>query len=660
MGKRSQKKGSSKTKESVPLDHDELGGDYDGFITDMAALEGAPRFLHTEDVEGSHDLVTPSATLGKNAKLSLEAMLASVAPEKGREATKAKAKAQEKEWKLSQPLSDPAAKMVARKALYERAKADVGQWNALVHSRRAAETLSFPIQSESVNRLETQSEAAKHFKAQTPLEREVAALLHGSASTVKSGSELSQREESILSSLSYHEALEKRKELARLRALQSYQEAKMKRQRKIKSRSYRKVVRKQKAKEKLQEMAELQKTNPELAQERLEEMDRGRIAERASLKHRNSSKYLKMQAKRAKYSKESQVNLQEQLDLHRSLMAKPENDQEEQTQENSSDSDNEIDLDDLLLAKHQEASAVNKDVLKETIMASQKAARSPDKKKQSSKELQQAILKKKAQEQLHLASNIDDLFQVADHIIDDKIRDRCKPSSKNKGDNLEEPASDADEVNEDVDSRALPMPVHETQTNAEQKKQPAPILDPDRFVATADVSVPVLMDSDHEEDGENGLAEQQKADIIEAFADDQVDIDFSAEKKAAILASKPKDIDLTLPGWGSWGGEGLSVSKRKRKRFIVKAPPAPKRRDENKGHLILNDHKNESLRGHQVNQIPFPFNSVASFEASIRAPVGETFVPRVAFKRLVKPRVNTKAGHVIEPIQKESLLKRQK
>lgn len=207
-------------------------------------------------------------------------------------------------------------------------------------------------------------------------------------------------------------------------------------------------------------------------------------------------------------------------------MAKPENDQEEQTQENSSDSDNEIDLDDLLLAKHQEASAVNKDVLKETIMASQKAARSPDKKKQSSKELQQAILKKKAQEQLHLASNIDDLFQVADHIIDDKIRDRCKPSSKNKGDNLEEPASDADEVNEDVDSRALPMPVHETQTNAEQKKQPAPILDPDRFVATADVSVPVLMDSDHEEDGENGLAEQQKADIIEAFADDQVDIDF--------------------------------------------------------------------------------------------------------------------------------------
>ncbi len=44
-----------------------------------------------------------------------------------------------------------------------------------------------------------------------------------------------------------------------------------------------------------------------------------------------------------------------------------------------------------------------------------------------------------------------------------------------------------------------------------------------------------------------------------------------------------QDIDLTLPGWGEWGGGGLKPSKRKRKRFIIKAPPPEKRRDENKG-----------------------------------------------------------------------------
>ena len=41
------------------------------------------------------------------------------------------------------------------------------------------------------------------------------------------------------------------------------------------------------------------------------------------------------------------------------------------------------------------------------------------------------------------------------------------------------------------------------------------------------------------------------------------------------------------------------ISKRKRRRFIVKAPPPPKRRDENKGNLILNDHKQTSVAKHQ-------------------------------------------------------------
>ena len=43
----------------------------------------------------------------------------------------------------------------------------------------------------------------------------------------------------------------------------------------------------------------------------------------------------------------------------------------------------------------------------------------------------------------------------------------------------------------------------------------------------------------------------------------------------------------------------MKVSKRKRRRFIVKAPPAPKRRDENKGNLIINDHKQTSVASHQ-------------------------------------------------------------
>jgi len=118
-------------------------------------------------------------------------------------------------------------------------------------------------------------------------------------------------------------------------------------------------------------------------------------------------------------------------------------------------------------------------------------------------------------------------------------------------------------------------------------------------------------------------------------------------------------VDLSLPGWGSWGGEGLAVSKRKRKRFTVKAPPAKARRDDNRGHLIVNESAEmASVRKHQVRQVPFPFTSVADFEASVRAPIGETFVPRTAAKKLMRPKVTTKIGSIIEPMDESELVKR--
>lgn len=58
----------------------------------------------------------------------------------------------------------------------------------------------------------------------------------------------------------------------------------------------------------------------------------------------------------------------------------------------------------------------------------------------------------------------------------------------------------------------------------------------------------------------------QKRMIKEAFAGDDVIRDFLKEKREAVEASKPKDVDLTLPGWGEWGGMGLKPSAKKRRR----------------------------------------------------------------------------------------------
>lgn len=61
--------------------------------------------------------------------------------------------------------------------------------------------------------------------------------------------------------------------------------------------------------------------------------------------------------------------------------------------------------------------------------------------------------------------------------------------------------------------------------------------------------------------------------LAEAFADDDVVADFEQAKKSAVDAEKPKDIDLTLPGWGDWAGPNIDPNsakmRRKKKKLVV-------------------------------------------------------------------------------------------
>lgn len=74
------------------------------------------------------------------------------------------------------------------------------------------------------------------------------------------------------------------------------------------------------------------------------------------------------------------------------------------------------------------------------------------------------------------------------------------------------------------------------------------------------------------------------------------------------------------------------------------------------GQLIINENANESAKKHQVSEVPFPFTSVKDFEASIRAPIGDTFIPQEAFRRHIKPPVVTKKGQIIQPMDENILV----
>lgn len=108
------------------------------------------------------------------------------------------------------------------------------------------------------------------------------------------------------------------------------------------------------------------------------------------------------------------------------------------------------------------------------------------------------------------------------------------------------------------------------QKEKESKKKLSGMVDPSKvfIVKPKEMlksAMPLLVDQGDEVDGDNEKMEH-RMNIRQAFADDDVVEEFKEEKKARIEKDKPRDIDLTLPGWGDWGGTGVQASKKKKKR----------------------------------------------------------------------------------------------
>lgn len=185
-------------------------------------------------------------------------------------------------------------------------------------------------------------------------------------------------------------------------------------------------------------------------------------------------------------------------------------------------------------------------------------------------------------------------------------------------------------------------------------------IDPSRFIAVKPKYLNTALpgganDYDLLDDDEQVVP---KVNIEEVFEEDDVVDSFRQEKEDEINKDKLEDVNLSLPGWGTWGGKGVKPTKRKRNRFILKAAPVMPRRDENKGDIIVKEYKDPKLQVHKVSDVPFPFTTVKDYEASIRAPLGNTFIPENAHKKLIKPSVITKVGTIIDPMDEDELLEK--
>ena len=164
-----------------------------------------------------------------------------------------------------------------------------------------------------------------------------------------------------------------------------------------------------------------------------------------------------------------------------------------------------------------------------------------------------------------------------------------------------------------------------------------------------------LDSSDEDEEAQNQPIVFRNAELAKrAFAGDDVLDKFLEEKDELIHEQEDKTIDNTLPGWGTWTGEGIGkkASKpRPRHRNITKISGiAPENRKDAKLKDVIISEKRVKKNGkYLAGQLPHPFETRAQYERSLRLPVGPEWTTKETFQDMTKPRVLMKQG-IIAPM----------
>jgi U3 small nucleolar RNA-associated protein 14 len=242
-----------------------------------------------------------SSSVLANANLTLDSLM------EGLDDTKGFGTIQKQLKKVAQGSATPAplARVISNRAQrqvhYKDQSQDVSQWLTAVQQNRQAETLDFRPKE----RLEmTQEIMVEKFVPMTDYEKQIHEAL------LKAGQ---QDEEDVIKSeeaalqddlgsneITLEEFKRRRGHLAKMRALLFYHEQKRHHIKKIKSKKYRRIRKKQRERAQTAELEAHTEENPDLARELEEKDEMERMKERMTLAHKNTSKWAKRVLKRGK------------------------------------------------------------------------------------------------------------------------------------------------------------------------------------------------------------------------------------------------------------------------------------------------------------------------------------------------------------------------
>jgi len=456
---------------------------------------------------------------------------------------------------IEKPLDKNKADQLERAAAYTAVSKNLSKWEPIVDSYKRARHLEFPLDVER-DVLPTTSESVSVIKPVNKLEEEVRNVIQSSESLLRDDKELTKAEEKYLEAISVEEAQKRHKELQRMRVLLSSYGAKMRRQKAIKSKSYRRLLKHERVRRHVKKV----ESDKALLMDEIERLQRLRAQERASLKHKNTGKWAKHAKFRAKYDDEARKAMLEQIGLSEKLLEKPA--LSDESDEEEGDSISEVS-------------------------------------EESSSEDQEDSENKKRHDDEKQATRL----IVSNELINEKLSRKRKRSNNSDSDR-----ADGEHSNSEGDADA---------------------------------------DADEEEDDQRKL-------MREAFADDDVVAEFQKAKERLVDEEQPKDIDKFLPGWGGWAGPGIRINRRLKKKYLIKAEKIP-RRDDKLGNVIIAEKADDAIKELMVKKLPRGIKSDERLTRIITRPTSANFVSQSTHRETVKPRIHTKMGARIEPMNRSLL-----
>jgi len=704
-------------------DEDEEG--FEGFDEDLAALWSRKR-SHAEGddqprkrQERTEAVQEGTDAAGGTTKLRLEDLMAlgkgslmgkvqalAEAPNDGRHPIASKRGG----GVLQAPLPRIVQDRLDRSAAYKLSKEEVQGWAPTIKRLREAEHLSFPLQPTAQPPAASNAGLASRFKPTTDMERSVAALLEEGGLTEK---QMAEEEGLAMKALDPEEALRRQTELRRMRELMFRAEQKARRANKIKSKTYRRVHRKERERMQ-QQLAELTAAEGGLDDEEREELmykaAKDRAKERATLRHKNTGKWAKMHVGRNdEASRDATLALEEQLrrgdELRKRIHTMDEDDDELSLDDDDTDG-RATAFDELADFEQKEA---ERDAREEAeLEASDKKGKGllnmkfmKDARERQSKAARETIqslrdmVTQEGDTSDTEAGRPDgvDVHQIG-HAAGRAVYHTAAARENHTQAPTERPANpfktsqsnpwlaDSEErtkgpavssVPSGTDNTAAARSRHRTERHLQRGQEARAAAMDDAALAIdphAQMQAAAASESDSDAEpvevsktsrGKRGrgkrhsstLPSMQRDLVSEAFAGDDVAVDFVKEKQAVVGAEAPREEDTTLPGWGSWGGKGVRRKSQKNPHLIKKvAGIDPRnRKDYGMDHVIVNEKLDKKASKYKAKDLPFPYTSAAQYEAAMRTPIGAEWNTRTQHQRLTLPRVTTKMGQRIDPIR---------